>query len=57
MSASGIAFTFSNISRKPLIAKEILLSSAIHVFFTANGANRRRTAVFVPIKVLNSLIV
>ncbi len=57
MSASGIAFTFSNISRKPLIAKEILSGIAIHVFFTANGANRQRTAGFVPIKVLNSLIV
>jgi len=56
MSASGIAFTFSDISRKLLIDKEKLSHIAIHVFFTAKGAIQRRTTGFVSIKVRMSLI-
>jgi len=46
-----------HISRKPLIAKEIRLAIAIHVFFTKKTAIRWRNSGFVPIKERNALIV
>jgi len=57
ISASGIAFTFLHISRKPLIAKENCSAIAIHVFFTEKSAIRRLYSGFVPIKGLKALIV
>jgi len=50
-------FTFSHISRNPLIAKEICSAIAIHVFFTGKSAIRRRNSGFVSIKGLKALIV